>query len=223
MIKFQEVSKKLPGGRFDLRDVSFEAAKGEFTFVTGPSGSGKTTILKLILMEDRPDSGSVEVAGTSSDTIRRKEIPFLRRKIGMVFHDFKLLRERTVRENLSFVLEVTGEKRSRIRSKVMKVATDLRINHLKEAYPTELSGGEQQRVAIGRAIINDPYILLADEPTGNLDAASSAEIMQILKEISAMGTTVLVVSHQDGLLDGILHQRIELIAGEIKQISRRSW
>ncbi len=220
MIKFHEVLKKLSGGRFDLRGITFEAAKGDFTFITGPCGSGKTTVLKLIMMEERPDGGVVEVAGMSSEKIRRSEIPYLRRKIGMIFQDFKLLQERTVSENLSFVLEVTGERRSRIRSRVMKIATDLGINHLRGAYPGELSGGEQQRVAIGRAIINNPYILLADEPTGNLDTASSESILQVLKEISARGTTVVVVSHKDNLLEGIPHQRIELSAGVIKGISR---
>jgi len=222
LIKFHEVSKKLPGGRFDLQDISFEAKKGDFTFITGPSGSGKTTILKLIMMEERPDDGVVEIAGSSSDTIKRREIPFLRRKIGMVYQDFRLLQERTVAENLSFVLEVTGEKRGRIRSRVMKVATDLGINHLREACPLELSGGEQQKVAIARAIINNPYILLADEPTGNLDSESSTEILKTLRGIGSMGTTVVVVSHKEDLLTGIPHQRIELSAGEIKKISRHT-
>jgi cell division transport system ATP-binding protein len=220
LILFRDVSKKLPGGRFDLRGISFESEKGDLTFITGPSGSGKTTILKLMMMEERPDSGVVEIAGSSSETIRRREIPRLRRKIGMVYQDFRLLRDRTVADNLAFVLEVTGEKRSRIRSRVMKVTTDLSIAHLKDAYPEELSGGEQQKVAIARAIINNPYILLADEPTRNLDIDSSAEILKILKEINAMGTTVVVVSHEGDLLSGVSHRRIELSGGEIKQILR---
>jgi cell division transport system ATP-binding protein len=222
VIQFHEVFKKLSGGRFDLREITFEAEKGDFTFITGPSGSGKTSILKLIMMEERPDDGRVEVAGVSSDKIRRREVPYLRRKIGMIFQDCRLLQERTVAENLSFVLEVTGEKRSRIRSKVMKVATDLGINHLKGAYPAQLSSGEQQRVAIGRAIINNPYILLADEPTGNLDPVSSANTLQILREISARGTTVVVVSHKECLLEGVPHQQIELNAGVINRISHQS-
>lgn len=188
-------------------------------FITGPSGSGKTTILKLIMMEERPDEGVVEVAGSSSDTISRREVPFLRRKIGMIYQDFKLLQERTVAGNLSFVLEVTGEQSNRIRSRVLKTTTDLRIGHLKGAYPAELSGGEQQKVAIARAIINNPYVLLADEPTRNLDKESSLEILRTLREINSMGTTVMIVSHRDNLLTGISHQRIELIAGEIREIS----
>jgi cell division transport system ATP-binding protein len=219
LIKFQEVSKKLLGGRFDLRGISFEAGKGDFTFITGPSGSGKTTILKLIMMEERPDEGVVEIAGASSETIRRREVPYLRRKIGMIYQDFRLLQERTVAGNLAFVLEVTGASRSRIRSRVMKVTTDLKIKHLKNAYPVELSGGEQQKVAIARAIINNPYILLADEPTGNLDAESSLEIIRTLREINSLGTTVVVVSHQVDLFSGISHQLIKLSAGEIQKIS----
>jgi len=222
VITFREVSRKLPGGRFDLRDITFEAAKGDFTFITGPSGSGKTSILKLIMMEERPDGGVVEVAGSSSDTMVKRDIPFLRRKIGMVFQDSRLLAGRSVAENLAFVPEVTGVRRSRIRSRVMKVSALLGLNHLKDACPAELSGGEQQKVAIGRAIINSPYILLADEPTGNLDLESSSEILGILKEINSMGTTVLVVSHKEELLTGISHQRIELVAGEIRKISRQT-
>jgi cell division transport system ATP-binding protein len=220
LIRFNDVSKRLAGGRFSLRALTFEVAKGGIAIIIGPSGSGKTTILKMIMMEERPDEGCVEVAGYSSDSIRRREVPYLRRKIGMVYQDFRLLRDRTVHENLAFVLEVTGEKRSRIRSRVMKVSTDLRIHHLKDAYPSQLSGGEQQRVAIGRAIANNPYILLADEPTGNLDAASADEILTILSDISIMGTTVLVVSHREDLLEDFSHQRIELSEGEIKKISR---
>jgi cell division transport system ATP-binding protein len=222
LIKFRDVSKRLPGGRFDIRNISFEVDKGDFTFITGPSGSGKTTILKLIMMEERPDNGVVEVAGCSSDTINRREVPYLRRKIGMIYQDFKLLQERTVAGNLSFVLEVTGEQTNRIRSKILKTTTDLRIGHLKGAYPAELSGGEQQKVAIARAIINNPYVLLADEPTRNLDTDSSSEILRILREINSMGTTVMIVSHKDSLLTGIAHQRIELSAGEIKEISRHT-
>jgi len=222
LISFHDVSKKLPGGRFDIRNISFETDKGDFTFITGPSGSGKTTILKLIMMEERPDEGVVEVAGVSSETISRREVPFLRRMIGMIYQDFKLLQERTVAGNLSFVLEVTGEQTNRIRSRVLKTTTDLRIAHLKEAYPAELSGGEQQKVAIARAIINNPYVLLADEPTRNLDNESSSEILRTLKEINSMGTTVMIVSHREDLLAGIAHQRIELSAGEIKNISRHT-
>jgi len=222
LIAFHEVSKRLPGGRFDLRNITFEASKGELTLITGPSGSGKSTILRLIMMEDRPDRGKVVIAGSSSDTIRRREIPVLRRKIGMVFQDFKLLQERTVAENLSFVLEVTGDRKIRARSRVMKVMTDLGLLPMQDAYPEELSGGEQQKVAIGRAIINSPLILLADEPTGNLDADSAAEILRLLKEIGMLGTTVVLVSHRQDLLKGIPHQRIELRAGGIQQISRQS-
>ena len=219
MIRFREVSKRLPGGRFNLKNISFEAAKGDFTFVTGPIGAGKTTILKLIMMEERPDRGVVEVAGASSETIGRREVPYLRRKIGMIYQDFKLLQERTVAGNLSFVLEVTGERSNRIRSRVLRTMADLGIGHLRDAYPAELSGGEQQKVAIARAIINNPYLLLADEPTRNLDAESSAEILRTLREINSLGTTVLIVSHKDDLLAGIAHRRIELRAGEIRGIS----
>jgi cell division transport system ATP-binding protein len=221
VIEFHDVSRRLPGGRFDLRGITFAVEKGEFVFITGPSGAGKTTLLKLIMMEERPDTGRVVVAGRRSDRIRRREIPALRRKIGMVYQDFRLLQERTVEENLAFVLEVTGARRSRIRSRIMKVAHDLRINRLREAYPAELSGGEQQKVAIARALVNSPFILLADEPTGNLDPESAAEILGILRDVSALGTTVVVVSHRAALLDGIPHQRIELCAGEMKAISRR--
>lgn len=174
--------------------------EGEFVFVIGKSGTGKSTLLELIYMNVMPKNGYVQVGEFSSDTISPSKLPFLRRKIGVIFQDFKLLEDRNVYDNLAFVLQITGEKKSQIKKKIFQVLSDVGLSHKQKNMPNELSGGEKQRVAIARAIINDPVIILADEPTGNLDPETSYDILKILKKINQRGTTVLFATHNYDLV-----------------------
>jgi len=169
VIKFINVFKAFPKGGLALKDVSFHVAKGEFAFLTGHSGAGKSTVMKLIYAEERPTSGDVRVSGYDVNVMRPRDVPLLRRKLGIVFQDFRLLEDRTAEENVAFALEVTGARSSTIAARVMRVLTQVGLAAKAQAYPRELSGGEQQRVAIARALVNEPTVLLADEPTGNLD------------------------------------------------------
>ncbi|PYP29873.1 MAG: cell division ATP-binding protein FtsE, partial [Gemmatimonadetes bacterium] len=169
MIKFTNVFKAFPKGGLALKDVSFHVAKGEFAFLTGHSGAGKSTVMKLIYAEERPTSGEVRVSGYNVNEMRPRDVLMLRRKLGIVFQDFRLLEDRTAEENVAFALEVTGARVSTISARVMRVLTQVGLAAKAQAYPRELSGGEQQRVAIARALVNEPTVLLADEPTGNLD------------------------------------------------------
>ena len=200
VIRFTGVYKDYRKGGLALKNVGFSIGKGEFVFVTGPSGAGKSTLLKLVYMEIRPTDGEVRVSGFSSAKIQRREIPYLRRRLGIIFQDFKLLKNRTARENVAFALEVTGAPREAIRPKVQRTLAAVGLGEKGDRYPRELSGGEQQRVAIARALVNDPFILLADEPTGNLDTKVSLEILRILREINAMGMAVLLATHNYTLL-----------------------
>jgi cell division transport system ATP-binding protein len=195
MIRFVDVDKVYGRGVPALRAVSFELRKGEFCFLTGHSGSGKSTIMRLIHMEERPTRGEVRVGVYSSATIRPREIAILRRKVGFVFQDFRLLADRTAAENVGFALEVTGARRALVRSKVARLLAQVGLANRAAALPSELSGGEQQRVAVARALANDPVILLADEPTGNLDARASRGIFELLRSINAAGTAVLLATH----------------------------
>jgi cell division transport system ATP-binding protein len=195
VIKLTSVSKEYPRSGFALRDVSFQLGKGEFAFLTGHSGAGKSTILKLLQMEERPSHGEVRVSGFSSARLRQREIPKLRRKLGVVFQDFRLLRDRTAEENVAFALEVTGAKRASIAPRVARLLAQVGLAAKSRAYPDELSGGEKQRVAVARALANDPLVLLADEPTGNLDEWSTRGIFQLFQEINATGMTVLMATH----------------------------
>ena len=179
MIRFSQVSKVYPKGEVALENVSFRAAKGEFLFLTGHSGAGKSTILKLMYAEQLPSAGEVRVSGFLVSGLGRSEIPRLRRRLGVVFQDFRLLEDRTAEENVAFALEVTGAKPSTIPSRVSRVMTQVGLASKMKALPSELSGGEQQRVAIARALVNDPPILLADEPTGNLDERATRGIFQL--------------------------------------------
>ena len=187
MVRFTRVTKQYPKGVTALDEVSFTLDRGEFTFLTGPSGAGKSSILKLIFVEERPTSGEVKVIGQSSVTLTPKKIPVLRRKLGVVFQDFRLLPDRTTAENIAFALEVTGAPPKRIDPKVMRVLEQVDLLAKADARPHELSGGEQQRVAIARALVNDPVLLLADEPTGNLDERSARSILDLLCEINQIG------------------------------------
>jgi len=215
MIRFTKVTKDYPRLGAALNDVSFSVAKGEFVFLTGPSGAGKSTILKLIYMEERPTDGEVCVAGLSSVTIRPRDIPKLRRKLGIVFQDFRLLEDRTAEANVAFALEVTGTPRSAIGGKVSRALTQVGLASKATSYPRELSGGEQQRVAIARALVNDPVLLIADEPTGNLDDRATRGVFQLLRDINASGTAVLMATHNLDLIRRSDYRSIELNRGKI--------
>ncbi|HWO88089.1 MAG TPA: cell division ATP-binding protein FtsE [Gemmatimonadales bacterium] len=195
MIKFTDVTKEYPKTGYALQHVSFHVKKGEFAFLTGHSGAGKSTALKLTYLDERPTSGEVRVSGFSTSRLSGRDIPMLRRRLGIIFQDFRLLEDRTAEENVAFALEVTGSRRSQIGPRVMRVLTQVGLAGKAHQYPRELSGGEQQRVAIARALVNDPVVLLADEPTGNLDERATRGIFQLLRDINASGTAVLMATH----------------------------
>ncbi|MCC6242729.1 MAG: cell division ATP-binding protein FtsE [Gemmatimonadaceae bacterium] len=200
-MRLANVTKEYPRSGVALRDVSFEMKKGEFVFLAGHSGSGKSTMLKLLAMSEMPTKGEVRVSGFSSSTIKNREIPKLRRRLGIVFQDFRLLPDRTVEANVAFALEVTGASTATIAPKVSRLLTQVGLASKATAYPHELSGGEQQRVAIARALVNDPFVLLADEPTGNLDDKATHAIYLLLREINASGTAVVMATHDVSLIE----------------------
>ena len=214
MIKFNHVTKEYPKGAA-LSDVSFHVPKGEFCFLTGHSGAGKSTALKLIYLADQPTSGDVRVSGFSSARIAARDVPRLRRRLGIVFQDFRLLEDRTAEENVAFALEVTGARRSTVGPRVMRVLTQVGLVGKAHQYPRELSGGEQQRVAIARALVNDPVVLLADEPTGNLDERATRGIFQLLRDINASGTAVLMATHDLDLVKSMEGHLVELQHGSV--------
>jgi cell division transport system ATP-binding protein len=195
MIRLQRVTKEYPRTGAALHDLSLHVRKGEFCFLTGHSGSGKSTLLRLIHMGEVPSSGEVRVSGYSSTSIRGRDVALLRRKIGYVFQDFRLLQNRTAAGNVAFALEVTGAKRVVIRTKVGKLLAQVGLAAKAESLPAELSGGEQQRVAIARALVHDPLVLLADEPTGNLDERATAGVFDLIRSINAAGTAVIFATH----------------------------
>jgi len=195
MIRLQNVHKEYSRGGSALSGVTFELKKGEFCFLTGHSGAGKSTVMRMIHMADRPTRGEVRVAGHSSETIRPREIALLRRKIGFVFQDFRLLQDRSASANIAFAMEVTGARKSVIRSKVGRLLSRVGLAAKAESLPSELSGGEQQRVAVARALAHDPLVLLADEPTGNLDERATWGIFDLFREINTNGTAVLFATH----------------------------
>ena len=216
MIRLVDVRKEYPRSGAALKDVSFHLRKGEFAFLTGHSGAGKSTILRLLLMEERPTSGEVKVSGFSSASVRQREIPRLRRKLGVVFQDFRLLRDRSAEENVAFALEVTGARKQAIAPRVSRLLAQVGLASKARALPDELSGGERQRVAIARALANDPVVLLADEPTGNLDAWAARGVFDLFREINAMGMTVLMATHDLDLVRAHPEYRtIELSQGEV--------
>jgi cell division transport system ATP-binding protein len=195
VIKFTDVTRDYAKTGAALRNVSFHVRKGEFAFLTGHSGAGKSSALKMTYLADRPTSGEVRVSGFSTSRVTGREIPLLRRRLGIVFQDFRLLEDRTAEENVAFALEVTGTRRSVIGPKVSRVLTQVGLASKAGQHPKELSGGEQQRVAIARALVNDPLVILADEPTGNLDERATRGIFQLLRDINASGTAVLMATH----------------------------
>ncbi|HKI95884.1 MAG TPA: cell division ATP-binding protein FtsE [Gemmatimonadales bacterium] len=215
MIKFTKVFKAYPKGTLALRDVTFHLAKGEFAFLTGHSGAGKSTVLRLIYAQDLPTEGEVRVSGYTTAKLSRREVPRLRRRLGIVFQDFRLLSDRTAEENVAFALEVTGARRGVIQPKVIRVLAQVGLAAKARAYPHELSGGEQQRVAIARALVNDPFVLLADEPTGNLDERATRGVVQLLRDINASGTAVLMATHDLDVVRAAQYRTIELQQGAI--------
>jgi cell division transport system ATP-binding protein len=212
MIEFYNVNAVIDGNDI-LTNISFRLLKGEFAYLVGHSGAGKSTILRLIYMDLTPVEGMVIVGPYSSAKINIKDIPFLRRHVGVIFQDFKLLPDRNVFENVAFALRVTGAKVTDIKRKVLRVLAEVNLGHKRNQYPNELSGGEKQRVAIARAIVNNPFIVLADEPTGNLDTQSANEIMEILEKINRQGTAVLMASHNETLIGQYPHRIINLKDG----------
>ena len=201
MIEFTDVTKSYSVGTHALRGVSMQIDDGEFAFLVGPSGSGKSTIIKLITGELKPTSGTVHVNGYSLERIRKREIPYLRRTVGVVFQDFRLIENKTVYDNVAFAMRVIGAKEKEIRERVPYVLELVGLDTKSRRHPGELSGGEQQRLAIARALVNNPSTIIADEPTGNLDPARSLEIMSLLQEINNLGTTMLVVTHERDLVE----------------------
>ncbi len=216
ILRFDAVTKEYPKTGVALRDVSFAVDKSEFVFLTGPSGSGKSTMLKLLSFSERPTSGDVKISGFSAATVRDGEIPMLRRKLGIVFQDFRLLADRNVESNVGFALEVTGVARASIGPRVSRLLTQVGLASKATAYPHELSGGEQQRVAIARALANDPLVLLADEPTGNLDERATRGIVQLLREINALGTAVIMATHDLSLIMRSGYRYLELERGTLE-------
>ena len=200
MIEFTDVVKTYPQGNKALKGVSMQIEDGEFCFLVGPSGSGKSTIIKLITGELTPTAGTVHVNGYSLERIRKREVPFLRRTVGVVFQDFRLISNMTVYENVAFAMRVIGAREREIKERVPYVLELVGLENKAKRHPGELSGGEQQRLAIARALVNNPSMIIADEPTGNLDPVKSYEIMSLLQEINNLGTTMLVVTHAQELV-----------------------
>ncbi|UCE17406.1 MAG: cell division ATP-binding protein FtsE [Gemmatimonadota bacterium] len=217
MVEFDRVFLKYTNWNI-LENVSFRIERGEFVFLTGPCGVGKSTILRLIYMADFPTQGRVRVDTFHSDSVGRKEIPLLRRKLGIVFQDFKLLTDRSVLQNVAFALRVTGTKKSEIKKRALHALTSVGLHHKRNAMPLELSGGEQQRVVIARAIVNEPFLLLADEPTGNLDGQAASDILDLLETINARGTAVLVATHNDHDIESHRHRTLRLVDGRLSEL-----
>ncbi|HEX7443638.1 MAG TPA: cell division ATP-binding protein FtsE [Acidimicrobiales bacterium] len=215
MIRLEHVTKTYKGEHAALRDANVDIQKGEFVFLVGPSGSGKSTFIRLLNKEETPEQGRIFVAGKDIGELSTWKVPFLRRNIGCVFQDFKLLSNKTVAENVAFALEVIGRPRHVIETQVPAILDLVGLAHKAESLPTELSGGEQQRVSIARAFVNRPLILMADEPTGNLDPATSVGIMRLLDRINKTGTTVVMATHDRGIVDTMRRRVIELDRGAI--------
>ncbi len=216
MIHLSHVSKSYKTStRPALEDVTIDVEKGEFAFLIGPSGSGKSTFLRLVLREDLPTSGAIQVAGKDLVKLRRSKVPSHRRRLGCVFQDFRLLTNKTVEQNVGFALEVIGRPRAAIKKIVPEVLELVGLEGKSRRLPHELSGGEQQRVAIARAFVNRPLLLLADEPTGNLDPDTSADIMLLLERINRTGTTVLMATHDNNIVDSMRRRVIELQLGRV--------
>jgi cell division transport system ATP-binding protein len=218
VIEAYHVSKTYARGVYALRDLSLRVEKGDFVFLTGPSGAGKSTLLRLLIRQDVPSEGQLIVGGRNLATLTTRQVQSYRRSLGFVFQDFKLLPAKTVLENVSFVPRVLGMAESQQQRRTFQVLKWVGLQHRMNAYPLELSGGEQQRIAIARALVNDPAIILADEPTGNLDPDLSLEIMNLFREINARGTTVVVATHDRELIRRVGRRAVTLDHGNIVEV-----
>lgn len=215
MVEFKNVTKRYSNGTVALRNVNISISKGEFVFIVGQSGSGKTTLVKLILKEEDPTEGEIFVNGYNTSSMKRKEIPYLRRSLGVVFQDFRLLPNKTAYENVAFAMQITEATPKEIRRQVPMALALVGLSRKADMYPGQLSGGEQQRIALARAIVNNPVLLVADEPTGNLDPETTWEIMKLLSEINHRGTTVVVATHEKSIVDALKKRVIAIDRGLI--------
>ena len=223
MIEFKNVCKRYNTGTEAVKNASFKIEKGEFAFLVGSSGSGKSTLIKLILKEEEPTSGNIIINGKDTTFLKQSRVPYLRRSMGIVFQDFRLLPDKTVYENVAFAMYIVKATPRHIRRQVPMVLSLVGLSGKAKMYPNELSGGEQQRVAIARALVNHPVLLLADEPTGNLDPVTAREIMELLSEINKKGTTVLVVTHNRELVNEMGKRVIQIEDGQIQQDEARGF
>jgi cell division transport system ATP-binding protein len=217
MIRVRHLSKEFPRTGLALADISLQVAKGEFVFLTGPSGAGKSTLLKMLYLDERPTHGEIRIAGVISGAhgVPRREVALLRRKLGVIFQDFRLLDDRTVHANVAFALDVIGAPSATVSGRVSRVLAQVGLTAKASALPQELSGGEQQRVAIARALVNSPLVLLADEPTGNLDERASRGIFQLLREINTAGTSVIMATHDLDLIRRSDARTLEMLHGRL--------
>lgn len=215
IIRMTHVKKQYKTGVTAIYDLNISFEKGDFVFIIGPTGCGKSTLIKMIYREEKPTSGKINVGGIDVAKLRNNKVYKIRRRIGVVFQDFKLLNKSTVYENVAFALEVLGEPKDEIHSKVLKALDLVGLKHKANNYPHQLSGGEQQRVAIARSIVNGPKLLICDEPTGNLDEVTSMEIMNVLEEINKMGTTILMVTHDTEIVNKMKKRTILLDSGRV--------
>ena len=215
MIRFQHVYKEFPRTGLALQDVSLFVGKGEFVFLTGPSGAGKSSMLKLVYMEELPTRGDMWVSGVRAKGVKRRDVAKLRRKLGVVFQDFRLLEDRTAEANIAFALEVIDTPRAAIPAKVSRALAQVGLSAKATSLPSEMSGGEQQRVAIARALVNDPFVLIADEPTGNLDERATRGVFQLLRDINASGTAVMMATHNLELVRRAGYRTIEINRGQV--------
>ncbi|WP_337398732.1 cell division ATP-binding protein FtsE [Congzhengia sp.] len=221
MILLSNVSKVYPNGSTALDDISFFIERGEFVFIVGPSGSGKSTLIKLLMHEEVATSGQVIINNDDVALLKRREIPYLRRSMGVVFQDFRLLPKKTVFENVAFAMDIIGASRKEIRKQVPNVLSLVGLSHKAKSYPDELSGGEQQRVALARALVNNPAFLIADEPTGNLNPKAAMEIMELLDDINKRGTTVIMATHAKEIVDRMKKRVIAIEDGKIARDETR--
>ena len=215
IIEMKDVTKKYGNGTTALCGVSVSVEAGEFAYIVGPSGAGKSTFIKLLYREEKLDKGTLKVGKFDLATIKKRDVPLLRRSVGVVFQDYKLLPKKTVFENIAYAMEVIGEKPRNIKKRVMEVLDLVGLKHKIRSFPNELSGGEQQRIAIARAIVNNPKVLIADEPTGNLDPDNSWEIMNLLERINLQGTTILMATHNSQIVNTLRHRVIAIEDGHV--------
>ncbi|MGG0720451.1 cell division ATP-binding protein FtsE [Robertmurraya massiliosenegalensis] len=221
MIEMEDVYKKYPNGVVAANGISVHINQGEFVYVVGPSGAGKSTFIKMMFREEKPSKGTIMINGVNLGKLKESKIPHFRRQLGVVFQDFKLLPRLTVYENVAFALEVIEEQPKYIKKRVMETLDLVNLKHKARMLPTELSGGEQQRVSIARSIVNSPKVMIADEPTGNLDPDTSWEIMRIFEEINTRGTTILMATHNKEIVNTIRHRVIAIENGQIIRDEQR--